>query len=45
MKFLAHISEDGKRVQTVKEHSENVTNLAYNNAKSIGLSPIYRCIN
>lgn len=44
MKFLAHINEDGKRVQTVKEHSENVACLAYNNAKSIGLSHIMKLI-
>ena len=27
MKCIAHISEDGKRIQTVKEHSENVAKL------------------
>ena len=44
MKMLAHISEDGKREQTVKEHSENVANYACNEAKNIGLNNTMKII-
>ena len=44
MEYIAHISEDGKRIQTVREHSESVANYACNEAKNIGLENTLKII-
>ena len=41
MNYIAHISEDGKRIQTVKEHSENVAKYSCDEAKNIGVDSFW----
>lgn len=41
VQYVAHISEDG-RIQTVKEHCENVSDLASMFARSINLPELGR---